>query len=162
MFFPGLEDQRGRGRETSKFRILRARNREKTLNLIMCTVWSRMDRHIVACFLYHFWDEVHVLKNAHKLQGKPYWIHEQFPNEIKDKRRLLYPNTKTCRKAGQRTKIVKDKLFIDGKLYEPHGSSVTPKSAKDGSLTKSELSVLSFVDHSVIIRSRVCLVYHWL
>lgn len=121
-----------------------------------------MDRHIDARFLYHFLDDVHVLKNAHKLQGKPYWIHEQFPNEIEDKRRLLYPNTKTCRKAGQRTKIAKDKLFIDGKLYEPHGSSVTPKSANDGSLTKSELSVSSFVDHSVIIRSRVCLVYHWL
>lgn len=82
-----------------------------------------MDRHIVARFLYHFWDEVHVLKNAHKLQGKPYWIHEQFPNEIEDKRRLMYPNTKTCRKAGQRTKIVEDKFFVDGKLCKPHGST---------------------------------------
>lgn len=117
-----------------------------------------MDRHIVARFLYHFWDEVHVLKNAHKLQGKPYWIHEQFPNEIKDKRRLLYPNTKTCRKAGQRTKIVKDKLFIDGKLYEPLNPSV---------ISVSELSVLSrnicrSLSEYQIFRTRVCLIYHWL
>lgn len=76
-----------------------------------------MDRHIVARFLYHCLDEVHVLKNANKLQGKPYWIHEQFPNEIKDKRRLLYPNTKTCRKAGQRTKIVKDWSYFWPKIW---------------------------------------------
>lgn len=90
------------------------------------------DRLIVARFLYHG-DLVHVLKNAHKLQGKPYGIHEQFPKEIEDRRRLLYPIQKRCRKAGQKTKLVRDKLFIDGKLYEPQDPAITTESARGAS-----------------------------
>lgn len=90
------------------------------------------DRPIVARFLYHG-DLVHVLKNAHKLQGKSYGIHEQFPKEIEDRRRLLYPIQKRCRKAGQKTKLVRDKLFIDGKLYEPQDPAVTTESARGAS-----------------------------
>lgn len=81
------------------------------------------DRPVVARFLYHG-DRLLVLKSAYKLQGKPFGIHEQFPKEVEDKRRQLYPIQRRCRQAGQRTKLVRDKLYVDGKLYEFEEGSV--------------------------------------
>lgn len=57
------------------------------------------DRPIVARLLYHA-DVIHIIKNSYKLQRTPYGIHEQFPKEIEDKRRLLYPIQKRFRKIG--------------------------------------------------------------
>nr|XP_022290305.1 uncharacterized protein LOC111101944 [Crassostrea virginica] len=81
------------------------------------------DRPVVARFLYHG-DRLLVLKSACKFQGKPFGIHEQFPKEVEDKRRQLYPIQRRCRQAGQRTKLVRDKLYVDGKLYEFEEGSV--------------------------------------
>lgn len=46
---------------------------------------------------------IHIIKNSYKLQGTPYGIHEQFPTEIEDKRRLLYLIQKRFRNSGHRT-----------------------------------------------------------
>ena len=77
-------------------------------------------RPIVARFIYRRELE-HVLQNARNLKGKPFGISEQFPAEIERKRKELYPVMKKAKQDGQSAKMVRDKLFINGKLYVPNG-----------------------------------------
>lgn len=76
-------------------------------------------RPIVARFLYHM-DLVMVKENTYKLRGTPFSVNEQFPAVIEDERKKLYPVMKHFRQAGHRVKLVRDKLFIDGQLYDPN------------------------------------------
>ncbi|XP_071138847.1 synaptonemal complex protein 1-like [Mytilus edulis] len=71
-------------------------------------------RPIVARFLYHN-DLKMVLDNARWLKKTPYSIHQQFPSEIEDRRRKLYPIQKEAKYSGKHTVLVRDKLFIDDK-----------------------------------------------
>lgn len=75
------------------------------------------NRPIVARFLYQY-QRIEVLSNARKLKGKPYGINEQFPAEIESQRRRLYPVVKEKRQSGHRVKLVKDRLYVDGVLYD--------------------------------------------
>ena len=54
-----------------------------------------------------------VLRNAFKLRGKPVSIHEQFPAEIENRRKQLYPVMKQAKKDGKMAIMTRDKLFID-------------------------------------------------
>lgn len=75
-------------------------------------------RPIVAKFIHR--DELEdVLKNTFKLKGKQFGISEQFPIEIERKRKELYPVMKKAKKEGKKVKLVRDKLYINGK---PHVS----------------------------------------
>ena len=88
-------------------------------------------RPIVARFLYNS-DLVMVRDRAYRLKGKPYSIHEQFPSSVEDRRKKLYPVAKRARQAGRKTRMVRDKLFIDGKLYEESDPPQTdPRSYRD-------------------------------
>ncbi|KAK3105321.1 hypothetical protein FSP39_022501 [Pinctada imbricata] len=79
------------------------------------------DRPIVARFVYN--DERSlVLENAFKLRNSHFGIREQFPPEMEDKRKDLYPIAQHFRGCGDRVKLVRDKLFVNGKLYESGGS----------------------------------------
>lgn len=71
---------------------------------------------IVARFIYRKEFDA-VLKNAYRLKGKPFGISEQFPYEIERRRKELYPIMKTAKGEGKHTKMVRDKLFIDGEEY---------------------------------------------
>lgn len=75
-------------------------------------------RPIVARFIYRreFED---VLRNAFKLRGKPVSIHEQFPAEIENRRKQLYPVMKQAKRDGKMATMTRDKLFIDGERYMP-------------------------------------------
>ena len=59
----------------------------------------RGKRPIVARFLYHS-DLQYVLNNAYQLRNTPYGIRQQFPKEIKDNRRKLYPIQKEAKRQG--------------------------------------------------------------
>ena len=83
-------------------------------------------RPIVARFVYRVELE-QVLQNAYRLKGKPYGINEQFPKEIEDKRKRLYPVMKQAKKDGKGVKMVRDKLFINGQPYnlnEPNNRTI--------------------------------------
>ena len=55
-----------------------------------------------------------------------YFIREQFPPEIRAKRKLLYPVMRTyARDPQNRVALVRDKLYINGQLYIPQESSGT-------------------------------------
>ena len=60
-----------------------------------------------------------VLRNARKLRGKPYYINRQFPDEIEQARRSLYPIMKEFRNKGDHVKMVRDTLYVNGEPYEP-------------------------------------------
>ena len=88
-------------------------------------------RPIVARFLYNS-DLVMVRDRAYRLKGKAYSIHEQFPSSVEDRRKKLYPVAKRARQAGRKTRMVRDKLFIDGKLHEESDPPQTdPRSYRD-------------------------------
>ena len=53
-----------------------------------------------------------------KLQGKRFGVNEQFPKEINDRRKELYPFYKQAKRPGKRASLVYDKLYIDGTLFK--------------------------------------------
>ena len=79
---------------------------------------------IVARFIYHR-DLRYVLEIANRLRGKPYSIREQFPPEIEEKRRKLYPVMKQAKYDRRQCVLVRDKLYIDNELYNPESLTDT-------------------------------------
>ena len=71
---------------------------------------------IVVRFIYRRELE-HVISQAYRLKGKPYGISEQFPPEIENKRKELYPIMRDAKREGKKVKLVRDKLYINGKPY---------------------------------------------
>jgi hypothetical protein len=92
-------------------------------------------RAIIAKFIYQR-DIDYILKSAPKLKGKSYFINRQFPSEIEQARKSLYPVMKELRKEVHRTKLVKDILYVDGRPYDPYASQ--DKAEKAGTSTIKE------------------------
>ena len=86
---------------------------------------DRKPRPIVARFIYYRQLTL-ILQNAHKLRGTYFGIREQFPAEVEEKRRTLYPVVRDCKQKGLRTKLVRDRLFIENKLYDPSNDLNSP------------------------------------
>ncbi|XP_021357503.1 uncharacterized protein LOC110453021 [Mizuhopecten yessoensis] len=75
-------------------------------------------RSMVASFVKRK-DRETILKAAPNLRNKVYSVNEQFPQELNDRRRALYPVYREARDRGQNARLKGDKLFIDGRLYNP-------------------------------------------
>jgi hypothetical protein len=95
-------------------------------------------RPIVARFLYYN-DLAYVLECAKRLRGKPYGINQQFPLEIENRRRSLYPVMKDATNRGKRVKLVRDRLFINNEEYVPEEEQITT------SFTRFPLFFASFI-----------------
>jgi hypothetical protein len=54
------------------------------------------------------------------LKDTGFSVSEQFPQEIIEKRKLLYPEIKKTKEAGKKAKLVRDKLIIEGKEFRSH------------------------------------------
>jgi hypothetical protein len=74
----------------------------------------RGKRPIVARFI-HFNDLQYVLNNAYRLRNTPYGIRQQFPREIEDRHRELYPIQKEAKRQGKRVALIRDRLYIETK-----------------------------------------------
>ncbi|XP_053388875.1 uncharacterized protein LOC128551939 [Mercenaria mercenaria] len=74
-------------------------------------------RRIIAKFT-EFKEREFVRKQWKSLQGTPYFITEQFPKEVNDKRKELMPKLKAARSEGKRAWLAYDKLYVDGKLVD--------------------------------------------
>lgn len=70
-------------------------------------------RPIVAKFTF-FKDRERVRKSGKLLKGTNFGIQEQFPYEIEQRRKSLYPALRAARRNRQRATLVKDKLYVDG------------------------------------------------
>ena len=76
-------------------------------------------RNIIGRFT-NYKDHEKVRKAASKLKDKPeYTISQQFPEEIVERRRRLYPKMKELQRKGQRATLVYDRLFVNGHPYYP-------------------------------------------
>ena len=93
--------------------------------------------NIVAKFLYN-WQLDLVLDSARFLRGRQYGINRQFPQEIEQARRSLYPVMKQMRSEGKQVKLVRDMLFVDGELYEPNDASGIHDSPQAHASTRDE------------------------
>lgn len=71
-------------------------------------------RNIVAKFSLFKEREI-VRKQWKPLQGTGYFVYEQFPKEINDRRRKLLPKLKEAKKAGKKAWLAYDTLYIDGR-----------------------------------------------
>ena len=93
---------------------------------------DRKPPSIVAKFVYNK-DKDSVLKAARaKLIHKPFKIYQQYPQEISERRRVLVPIMKELRDQNRRAYIVKDKLYVDGRLYTPPEARVQNLGADPG------------------------------
>ena len=63
------------------------------------------------------------MRNCHKLKGTLISVREQFPVKIEKKRKKLYPILKQAKKDRKKAILIRDKLFIEGELYEPSDDS---------------------------------------
>ncbi|XP_053406312.1 adhesion G-protein coupled receptor V1-like [Mercenaria mercenaria] len=75
---------------------------------------GRGDRKIVAKFTL-FKDRELVRKSWKSLDKSKYFVHEQFPKSVVDKRKKLMPMVKEARRNGHSAWIAYDILYIDGK-----------------------------------------------
>ena len=62
-------------------------------------------------------DKSTIMARGRELKGSTFSITDQFPPEIMKRRRLLYPVMSEARKSGKTTRLIVDKLYIDGALY---------------------------------------------
>ena len=86
--------------------------------------FNEYPRKIVAKFTY-FKDREYIrTRAAQKLRGSRVWVNEQFPPEIEEKRKKLYPVMRKAKRDNKKAKLVRDVLFIDGEEYSvPDGSA---------------------------------------
>lgn len=81
--------------------------------------YSSQPRNIVAKFTY-FKDREFIRTRApQKLHKSNVWVNEQFPPEIEERRRKLYPVLRQAKKDHRKVKLVRDVLYIDGQEYIP-------------------------------------------
>ncbi|XP_028519031.1 protein unc-13 homolog C-like [Exaiptasia diaphana] len=77
---------------------------------------SGKPRPIVSKFL-RYQDREEVRRNAYKLKGSKVGIAEQFPKEIAEKRKELYPIYKKAKSEGKKARMIKDQLYVEGQRY---------------------------------------------
>ncbi|CAC5383296.1 unnamed protein product [Mytilus coruscus] len=65
-------------------------------------------------------DKEIVLKNGFKLKETNFGVQEQFPQEIEQKRKTLYPVAKQARRDNRKVLLVRNKLYIDSNLFKPN------------------------------------------
>jgi hypothetical protein len=49
----------------------------------------------------------------------PYNVSDQYPPEVQQRRRELIPKMLAARRDGKKATLVRDKLYINNKLYKP-------------------------------------------
>lgn len=78
--------------------------------------YDNKTRPFVVKFNY-FKDKEYIKHRAFKLRGSRFGISDQYPMEIRERRKQLLPILKEAKEQGKRANLVVDKLFIDGRQY---------------------------------------------
>ena len=84
-------------------------------------------------------DKEHVRRYAPRtLIGTLYRINEQFPTEIENRRKMLYPEAKRAKQnKNNEVKLVRDKLYINGKQFIPTQTYIPQNNVSSKSSTRS-------------------------
>ena len=77
---------------------------------------SQRPRPIVVKF-EHYKQKMLVKSRGRELRGTDFAINDQFPKEILDRRRVLFPIRKQFLDKGSRAVVAVDKLFVNGQLF---------------------------------------------
>ena len=89
-----------------------------TFHRLHCLGGKRPDAHrprpIVAKFEHY---QQKVGGRGRELRGTDFSVNDQFPKEILERRRVLFPIQRKFMEGGSRAVIAVDKLFINGQLY---------------------------------------------
>lgn len=62
-----------------------------------------------------------VLSLSRKLKGTRFYMSNQYPAEVVEKRRTLIPIMNALKQKGQKVRLVADKLYVNGELYRSDG-----------------------------------------
>ncbi|KAJ8314098.1 hypothetical protein KUTeg_008659 [Tegillarca granosa] len=126
LVFSGIPEQDSENTETVLMEII-AQKLEITEKMEFHRVhrmgrkFNSKNRPIVAKFV-NFKDRENVRKAGFtKLKGennRSFGINEQFPREINERRKKLYPYYKSARRQNKRAVLSYDKLYIDGKRFQ--------------------------------------------
>ena len=81
-------------------------------------------RPIVVKFLNYKDKEIIRQAAPRKLKNTTFGVNEQFPKEIADRRRLLYPIMKEERRQNRKANLVVDRLFTENVTYVVRGDTV--------------------------------------
>ncbi|KAF7641131.1 hypothetical protein LDENG_00292560 [Lucifuga dentata] len=81
-------------------------------------------RDLIIAKLEHYKHKDIIKSKARELKGSKFGVNDQFPKEINDRRKTLYPIMKQHRQNNKRAYMVVDKLYVDGQLYQ--SPSTTP------------------------------------
>ena len=92
---------------------------------------------IVCRFLY-FPDRMLVWNARRRLQDTPYSLSEDFPPEIVARRKMLYPIFKAAQRDKKRTRLIGDKLEIEGKFFTVKTSNTLPSKYDPAKLATRE------------------------
>ncbi|XP_061587527.1 NACHT, LRR and PYD domains-containing protein 3-like [Cololabis saira] len=84
---------------------------------------AQRPRPIVAKF-EHFKQKELVRRRGPQLRGLPFSVNDQFPREILDRRRVLFPVRRRLISEGCRAVITVDRLYVNGELYR--NPNITP------------------------------------
>ena len=80
---------------------------------------DRKPRNIIAKFV-SYKDHEKMKMAGPKLKEKPqFFINQQYPMEIADRRMELFPKIRALRAEGRHVKLVNDQLFVDCELVNP-------------------------------------------
>ncbi|CAG2213346.1 unnamed protein product [Mytilus edulis] len=113
---------------------------------------SRKLRPIIARFQYH--SDLDVVKKAGlHLRGTYYGVNGQFPPEIEEQRRKLYPIAKQARKEKLKVVMKRDKLYINEKFVKP--DEIADESEhKDIKTKNDDLDVIDLPGYKFVMKNR--------
>ncbi|XP_050411344.1 uncharacterized protein LOC126825643 isoform X2 [Patella vulgata] len=140
LIFNGLREDRDEDSHQTEFKLQEFINRE-----------LKIDHHVELGNVHRFGRHLHgrhrpvgarflcnndlqfVKSRAYKLKGSTYGINEQYPEVIESERRKLYPIIKQLKLKGHRTRLVRDKLFVNNEPYNAgtHSGVDPPKTFGD-------------------------------
>jgi hypothetical protein len=73
----------------------------------------------IVCKFHNYATKETIRMKGHMLKDTRFGVSEQYPREIQESRRLLMPVMHRARANGRTVRLVQDRLYIDGTLYDP-------------------------------------------
>lgn len=126
LVFSGIPEQRGEDTEAllqdslqKKYKLEYEISFERVHRMGRWNEFNEHPRNIVAKFTYYKDREFIRTHAAQKLKGSNVWVNEQYPPEIEERRKKLYPVMRQAKKEKKRAKLVRDVLYIEGEIYTP-------------------------------------------
>ena len=108
-----------------------------------CHRLGKGEKSPIICRFAFYEDRDLVWGKRNSLKKSQYFITENFPPEIEDRRKKLYPVLKAAKKQNKKAKIVYDKLIIESKEYSVMSLHTLPQqlvSAAQGTETKNNVT----------------------